>query len=113
MDERKGAVCTLCGKPLGKAWKKLIVREAEERRHSIQLYTQKDGTSARPARSALRTSWNGAGRQQMFEGILLWFFLIVAAVTAEPGWAIAAGLFAIARYIGILLFAVDEMEDDT
>lgn len=49
----------------------------------------------------------------MFEGILLWFFLIVAAVTAEPGWAVAAGLFAIARYIGILLFAVDEMEDDT
>lgn len=42
MDERKGAVCTLCGKPLGKAWKKLIVREAEERRRSIQLYTQKD-----------------------------------------------------------------------
>ena len=48
----------------------------------------------------------------MFEGILLWFFLVVAAVTMESGWAVAAGIFAIARYIGILLFAVDDSEEE-
>lgn len=48
----------------------------------------------------------------MFEGILLWFFLVVAAVTMDSGWAIAAGVFAIARYIGILLFAVEGSEDE-
>lgn len=47
----------------------------------------------------------------MFEGILLRFFLVVA-VTMESGWAVAAGIFAIARYIGILLFAVDDSEEE-
>lgn len=33
--------CSLCGKQLGRTWKKIIVRDAEERQRSIQLCTQR------------------------------------------------------------------------
>lgn len=35
------AKCSVCKKQLGPTWKKIIVRDAEERQRSIQLCTQK------------------------------------------------------------------------
>ena len=38
----------------------------------------------------------------MIESILAWTFLVPAIFTWDPGWAIAAGVFAVASRIGDL-----------
>lgn len=45
-----------------------------------------------------------------FEAVLTWAFLMIAALSADSGWAIAAGVFAVADGWGRLTDAVTEEE---
>lgn len=48
----------------------------------------------------------------MGEGILAFGFLLFAAFSSDAMWAVAAGVFWIARFFRILLTAVDETEEE-
>lgn len=48
----------------------------------------------------------------MADGILIIGFLLFAAFSADPGWAVAAGVFYMARYFRIFLTAVEETEEE-
>lgn len=50
----------------------------------------------------------------MIEGIMAWFCLALTAISAEPEWAVAAGVFAVAAHLSRILgiFEVEENEEE-